>query len=420
VATRQSEGHEIAGLCRRVGWDVRRVADGWRVVCGDGTPVVIHLTPSDRNNHKPTLRILNDHGLATALAELAEREEAQRQQRIAADREANTRRTEREAAKATALAKAAGPYGPARVTIDDILAEHPAPIIFGRVLVTPAMAEAILQRNQPNAQASWPMRPIRRGDLSMWANRLRAGRFRYTHQGVALDADGRLQDGQHRLTAIAETGIAGEMMVSAGWPGDNYTVHDTGRRRTAGQALQHQGAANANTTASAVRLIHLYEVWDAAMLDHAHERVDNDVVVDTWAKLDGERLGWAVATAQRLRREIGCGPTAAAAAFYVIGDRVRDIRVQRFTDGLVRGVQPLDGDPVYVLRRQLTRVASGISHKLTAAEQMALVIKGWNAYAQQRTTAHLTVRSGSPMPSVYQNIMLAGAPATDAGASVTS
>src|SRR6266508_1127753 len=133
-------------------------------------------------------------------------------------------------------------------------------------LVTPAMAEAILQRNQPSAQASWPMRPIRRADLSMWANRLRAGRFRYTHQGVALDADGRLQDGQHRLTAIAETGIAGEMMVSAGWPGDNYTVHDTGRRRTAGQALHHQGAANANTTASAVRLIHLYEVWDAAML----------------------------------------------------------------------------------------------------------------------------------------------------------
>lgn len=401
MATRQTEGHEIAGLCRRVGWSVSKVLDGWRVTCADGTPVVIHLTPGDRNGYKQTRRTLDEHGLSAALAELAEREEADRQRRIAEDRKANERRAEREAQKATALALAAEPYGPARVTIDDILAEHPAPIILGRVLVTPQMAQAILERNQPTPRAPWPMRPIRRADLSVWTNRLRTGRFRLTHQGIALDSDGRLQDGQHRLTAIAETGIAGEMMVSAGWPPDNYTVHDTGRRRTAGQALQHHGAQYANTTASAVRLIHLYEVWDAAMIEHSHERVDNDVIADVWAKLDADILGWAVNVGNALRREIGCGLTGPTAALYAIRSRVDDDRVQAFADGLVRGVEPVDGDPVYVLRRQLTRVASGVTRKLSAAEQMALVIKSWNAYAQQRTSAHLMVRSGSPMPAVY-------------------
>lgn len=402
MPTRQAEGHALAGRCRRVGWPVRKVLDGWRVTCPDGTPVVIHLTPSDRNGHKATLRKLDEYGLAAAEQALDEKEEADRQAALAADREANERRTATVQARATALAKAAGPYSPAQVTIADILAEHPAPIVFGRVMVTPQMAAAILERNQPTVQAPWPMRPISRSEVAVHITRLRTGRFVYHHQGIALDVDGRLTDGQTRCTAIAESGIAGEMMVSAGWPRSNYAVVDSNRRRTAAHTLHHEGVTYTTATAAAVRLVYLYGVWKHAALGHSSERVDNDVIAEVWTKLDQDTLGWAVQEAQQLRRQIGrLGPAGPIAALYVIRNRVGDHpQIQMFTDGLVRGVEPDDDDPVYVLRRQLTHQASRVGRKLNAAELMALVVKGWNGYILGRRSKYLVVQAGAPMPSI--------------------
>lgn len=400
MAGRRSQGEALADRVQRAGWPVERVIDGWRVTCPDGNVRVIHLTPSDTNAYKVALREFNRLGLAAAEVAAAEREEAERKAAIASDREANDRRLE--SARATALARAAGPYGPAQVTINEILAEHPAPIIFGRVLITPAMATAMLERNKPTVKAPWPMRPIRAADVTVWAKRLRTGRLAYTHQGVAFDEDGRLQDGQHRLTAIVETGVTGEILVSAGWPRGNYHVLDTGRRRTASQVLQHEGASYSASTAAAVRLIYVYGVWGKDTLTHAGERVDNDVIAEVWSKLDADVLDWATKHAQRLRQQLGrLGPAGCVAALYVVRNKVGEHpQVEFFADGLVRGVEPDDEDPIYALRRQLTHQASRVGRKLTAAEQMALVVKAWNAYIQGRRVKHLVVGASTAMPPI--------------------
>lgn len=394
MATRMAEALKLVARVRRVGWPVEQIDGGvWKVTCPDRVRVQIHQTPSDRYSTTNTLKDLNDHGLAAAEAELSAKDEEEKAAKLAADREANERRTLKAVKQATALAKAAGPYGPAQVTLAQLLGEHPSPRVFHQVVITPEMARAMLERNSHN-------RPIRRPDIAEWSTVLRTGRWRYTHQGLAFDRDGRLQDGQHRLSAIVETGIEAEMMVSVGMPPENFSVVDTGRRRTAAQVLALSGATYASWLSGAVRLLCLYETWAGAMLDHTSDRVGNDVIADAYEKMDGDDLLAACRLAQRLRAEIGTGPSGPVAAFYLIGRAVAPDAepANAYAEALIHGGAD-ETDPTYVVRRSLTRQAIGASRRLTSAEIMALVIKGWNAKLTGRKAATLTVRAGAAMPA---------------------
>lgn len=58
------------------------------------------------------------------------------------------------------------------------------------------------------------------------------GDFVTTHQGIALDDDGNLIDGQHRLQAIADSGRTVTMLVTTGMTRNAFSVVDTGKART--------------------------------------------------------------------------------------------------------------------------------------------------------------------------------------------
>jgi hypothetical protein len=90
------------------------------------------------------------------------------------------------------------------------------------MLVTPALAAEWLKSNTRNRRAS----PDAVADLVAI---IRGGRWRVTHQGIAFGADRVLYDGQHRLLAVVESGIAVEMLVTHGLsPADRDAIDNGG------------------------------------------------------------------------------------------------------------------------------------------------------------------------------------------------
>ncbi len=98
------------------------------------------------------------------------------------------------------------------------------------VKVTPKLAAQWLATNHSN-------RPVSRAFVDELSRSLRSGTFQTTHQGIAFDEQGRLRDGQHRLTAIVETGITIELLVTTGLTDQELLAIDDGRRRTIHQVL---------------------------------------------------------------------------------------------------------------------------------------------------------------------------------------
>jgi len=96
--------------------------------------------------------------------------------------------------------------------------------------ITPKQAEKYLQFNTSN-------RSLRKKLVSQYARDMANGKWKLTHQGVAFNCDGTLLDGQHRLMAIVESGVAVQMLVARGVDTSNQLVMDDHAKRSAGDAL---------------------------------------------------------------------------------------------------------------------------------------------------------------------------------------
>lgn len=96
--------------------------------------------------------------------------------------------------------------------------------------ITPAMAELLLANN-PN------IRSMREHRVDAAVRAIKAGKFKLTHQGIAIREDGALLDGQHRLMAIVRAGVPVRMMVTTGVPQDVGDAIDSGLPRAVFERL---------------------------------------------------------------------------------------------------------------------------------------------------------------------------------------
>lgn len=77
--------------------------------------------------------------------------------------------------------------------------------------VTPELAQKWLQRNPKN-------RNMRKEAVQAYARDMKRGAWCPNHQGIAIDANGDLLDGQHRLAALVRANVTLPMLVFTGVP----------------------------------------------------------------------------------------------------------------------------------------------------------------------------------------------------------
>src|SRR5258706_6744243 len=255
MPTARDEALKIAGRARRLGWPVVQSDGGsdwlYRITCPDGFRVQLHSSPSDRNWIKAVMKQLNDHGFEEAEEAWKIKDEENRQAILAEDRRKNAAALQAAQTRASAMSRAAGPYGPQVATVDWIFTKHEVPETR-RVLVTPELAAKILEELNTNN------RPLRSTRVTYWTTLIAKGHWRYTHQGIAFDTRGALQDGQHRLAAAVQEGHTLDINVSVGMPVDNFAFVDTGTTRSGGDTLAVAGKDNSNTLAAATKLLAIF------------------------------------------------------------------------------------------------------------------------------------------------------------------
>lgn len=109
-------------------------------------------------------------------------------------------------------------------------------ISFQIVDVTPALAAEWLTRNFENN------RTINASAVARFAEDMKSGAWRLTHQGLAFDEIGRLVDGQHRLRAVLVANVSARMVVSYYLAASPLEKIDRGTARSIGAVLEVSGA----------------------------------------------------------------------------------------------------------------------------------------------------------------------------------
>jgi len=262
------------------------------------------------------------------------------------------------------------------------------------VEVTPEMAQDWLDMRNPNNN-----RNLSRLVAGRYAEAMRRGEWALTHQGIAFDTDGWLLDGQHRLQAVANSGVVVSLWVFPDVPRDTFDTLDVGRRRLANHLLKQP---NAIVLTSAVRFlavtdnIHLPRTPGAAFAD-----LTNVETLELVRK-GGHKLEQAARVAWRLRSGAGLPPSPVAAVAYQALHTEQSGELDDFVEGLVTGINLDKGDPRLRLRNAFSRNTpqTRAASMRTPSHPYALTVKAWNSYVLRKPLSQLGWRGDEDIPRV--------------------
>lgn len=198
-------------------------------------------------------------------------------------------------------------------------------------------------------------RPRRSGWIRDLADLMRRGQFVSTHQGIAIDSEGYLIDGQHRLLAVIESGVTIGILVTRGLDKSSYRSIDSGLARTMGDRLKLLSDPKANQIACA--LVRSYIV--ATQVKSA-SRVAVDLIDNTFLPLADE----FTEVAERFRRPVPGITRSDIGAALVCYLSKHPQQASEFIEGYITGEGMRKGEPAMALREAvfMRRVAYGSIH----------------------------------------------------------
>lgn len=257
------------------------------------------------------------------------------------------------------------------------------------VRVTPEMATQWL------AKPGDAQRKVDRNAVVKYARAMAEGRwFEPTIDPIALDGDGFLMNGQHRLLAVIRAEWSGDMLVAFDVDPAMFGVIDTGRRRLAQQFIT---VRSATAVASIVRLtLWYYRRWPLPPRGY-NLSWDNDEILSA-VTADADALEVAVRAADAVHRSCGVPVSVHGAVLYIARNQGADEgRVQEWVDGLATGAGLSVNDPRLQLRNRML----GAAHiRRDTVAMWQITARAFNAWVQGRDLARLIYDPSAQAPLV--------------------
>lgn len=227
--------------------------------------------------------------------------------------------------------------------------------------LTPEQAAAILQAHDQIVETdqSKANRKFDKNNAFKFASLIKSGLWKTTHQGIAIADDGRIIDGQHRLTAIRDAGMPVAVWIF--WDADPSTFDalDQGKKRSGNDIWQLGGHSGKNIAAIA-KLVWCYEHLTHTHDWHNHGKNITSAHVFNWANDNGyaKVIQNAANAETRIRKElknIGAALGASIAISEIYGGLPGSVVYDNIYEPLIKCVGMSEGMPVHTLHRILSK-----------------------------------------------------------------
>lgn len=248
-------------------------------------------------------------------------------------------------------------------------------------LVTVNQAQAWLAHKVKN-------RPVYTSVVNEYKRHMMSGNWTdKTAEPIKIAKSGKLLDGQHRLTALIQSGLKSLWLpVARDLEEDVFDVLDSGKRRNGTDLLAIEEYKHPSKVAKLVRFIEAYRAgrYDSDARGHglhltAREILQlADVNKRKYEKLAAQGATWQTKSGKLL-------PEAIFAGMYYFIEKVSDKDYAwDFFESLATSLNIQKGDPVAVLRRTLSQWKSNPRQRVRARENVLIVTVAWNAYVPYR------------------------------------
>lgn len=274
-----------------------------------------------------------------------------------------------------------------RVWLEDRIAQSQSAAITEVVTITPALAQLLLSRNESN-------RNVSEINLDRIKRDLVNNRFVLNGEAIIVSREGLLNDGQHRLRAVAETGVPMRSVMVFGVERETRMTTDMGNGRTVGHFLHMKGHGDARALASVAGYAWQYK---------QHGRLGTHglaVATKSEALLMVDHYSDMADSLEYVSRP-GTGAVASRAVLafchWAISLRARS-GVDAFFDSLITGANLSPGDPILYCRNRLISMKGG-SGRHNLHERAELIFRAWNAHRLDERTDRIVI-SGRKFPEL--------------------
>lgn len=252
-----------------------------------------------------------------------------------------------------------------------------ASIVVEVVTITPECASQWLKCNRNN-------RPVRHRHVEFLADEITSSNWQLNGQPIVISENEEVLDGQHRLMAIIESGIAVKSLVVYGINAEAFKTMDTGAVRTGSDALAlFFPDAQRNIVKSIGSAVPWCRRLERGFYGDKTKTSNTEVISYVQAHPSLWRCAEVLSGYPKDSRPIslGCGT-----ALYDIFQRKDEVLAERFMRAFFTGELISINEPEYVLRQMLIKDAQRLSSYPTDI-RMKMCVKAWNWRRRGRTDA---------------------------------
>lgn len=258
--------------------------------------------------------------------------------------------------------------------------------------VTPDDADELLKLNTHN-------RTVRPQAVAALIAMIRAGDFVFNGEPIQFSKSGVLQNGQHRLMAISQSGLAVELLIVTGLPDSAQETMDSGRKRTAGDALKLHGYQNTNNLAALAGAMVAFEKSgniELAVQKNAFvttPEILRYVAENQWIVDDLQHIS-------QVAKRIRFSAITIGLAWHTFKS-ISDSDAEAFWQRLISPAGHEDGSPILALREWAFRQNDNHQSRAWRRVELAVLIKSWNKYRIGEPILHLHWRPGGANPEKF-------------------
>lgn len=243
-------------------------------------------------------------------------------------------------------------------------------IVAEVVTITPSDATNWLRCNIHN-------RPVRKRHVEFLAGEIKNGNWQVNGQAIVIAEDEQVLDGQHRLLAIIEAGIAIKTMVVYGISPQAFATIDTGAVRTSSDALCLHFSEYAQHIVKAVATaVPWVKQLEKGSMHKNPKRLSNTEVI-AYAK-DHISMFERAATLLHYPKDNRPLSTGVGTALYEYFSRKDEEGAGDFFRDLYTGENLSRTAVEYVLRAAFTKDMQRITSKLPTYVKVRMTVKAWN------------------------------------------
>ena len=226
-------------------------------------------------------------------------------------------------------------------------------------------------------------------------------RWVYTGDPIQFDTEGNLLNGQHRLSAVVQSGKSQKFLIIEGLDRVAQDSMDANAVRTTGQQLQLHGIKNGPQTTAVIRLLLKWNTGSIARKASYSTAEVRDFLDENLSNIN-ESMHWYYTIGGNIplsRAAVGAFVFQLLELSQNNPEFTSQEDVMDFLGKMESGADLDPGHPILTLRNTVLRQRQSKVHRNAVRDTYSLV-RTWNAYASgERYNKLLGPRDGVVMPS---------------------